>query len=330
MTKQTRIKFFVFLLIAKVSFSAFAQTVPTFEALHGAAREFSTAMALSLPLNASLGLNWSDAYIGQFFPSLVPSFGIGGSYGVTSMDRGIMESLATPLGLGGRLPNVARFPFPGYTAEARIGGFFLPFDVGVKFGHLGPVRNPFGGRDALRVNYTMIGADIRYAVLYRPLLPTISVGFGFNYLTGGIGGGVGASQAFSFVSGGETRTVSIAAPQVDLNWRTFSFDFKAQISQSFLLVTPFMGIGASYARSRAGFEMSGDVTGDFGYLAAGELHDINVTGGGLSSQVYTNAFSARLFGGIGFTMGVFRLDFTGIYSFRDGNYGASVGLRFQL
>ena len=46
---------------------------------------FSEAMALSLPFNSTIGLNWSDAYIGQFL-RLPPHFGAGLSVGVTALN----------------------------------------------------------------------------------------------------------------------------------------------------------------------------------------------------------------------------------------------------
>ena len=41
---------------------------------------FATAAASSLPLETSVGLNWSDAYIGQF-----PHFGIGLTVGAATI-----------------------------------------------------------------------------------------------------------------------------------------------------------------------------------------------------------------------------------------------------
>jgi hypothetical protein len=97
--------------------------------------DFSEKMAKSLPFNSSLGLNWSDAYIGKIFPSVPPHFGIGGSFGFTTMDLPALKTLAGQLGYG--MPfTTDRLFFPVYTLEGRLGGFFLPFDIGVKFGTL--------------------------------------------------------------------------------------------------------------------------------------------------------------------------------------------------
>jgi len=319
MYKRTKTALFAVLLIVKVSFSGFALAPTQLGDLQRVAENFSSSLAESLPLNASLGLNWSDAHIGKLFPGLPPSFGIGVSAGFTTLDMSPIIELADLLGFGGRLPNIDRMPFPGYTAEVRIGGLFLPFDIGFKFGYLPPLEI-----SNFDINYFLIGGDIRYAVLNRPLLPIISIGVGFNYMRGGIGGRVRGTE-LNFVNHlGDL--IELEPSEVNLTWRTYSLDFRAQISKSFLIVTPYLGVGASYSWSRAGYEMEADISG----LSGIDMEGITVTGAGVSSDFDNTAFNFRVFGGIAFNLVVFRLDFTGMYSFLDNNFGASLGFRFQL
>ena len=329
MNKCAKIGFLAVILITKLSFSAFAQATDLAD-LQRAASNFSSSIAESLPLNASLGLNWSDAHIGRIFPGFPPSFGVGVSAGVTTIELSDVEALATQLGFGGNLPNMTRMPFPGYTAEVRIGGFILPFDVGFKFGYL-----PSLDLADFHIDYFLIGGDIRYAILNRPFLPRISIGVGFNYMRGGVGGRVGADQTFDFVTpDGINRYITLESPNVDLNWRTRSLDFRVQVSHSFFIVTPYIGLGVSYAWSRAGYEVRANVSGDIDevadYLRELGLDGMNVSDTRISSHVNNTALGLRAFGGISLNLAVFRLDFTGLYSFLDGNYGASIGFRFQL
>jgi len=322
MKKQTRIALLAILLIAKISLSGFAQATELRD-LQRAAANFSSSLADSLPLNSSLGLNWSDAHIGKLFPSIPPSFGVGVSLGFTTIELSDMNTLADYLGFGG-LPNMNRMPFPGYTVEARIGGLFLPFDIGFKFGYL-----PSLEFSNFSIDYFLIGGDIRYAILNRPFLPRVSVGVGFNYMRGSIGGSAGSGMSFS----GGGHTIDISSPDVNLNWSTRSLDFTLQVSQSFLIVTPYLGLGATYAWSRTGYEVRANVSGQVDevntYLSSQGI-DMDVSSTGMSSDFNNTAFGFRVFGGISLNMAVIRLDFTGIYSFLDGNYGASIGLRFQL
>lgn len=335
MNKRIKIGFFALILLVGISLSGFSQTPPDLKNIQKAVASFSGDLAKSLPFNSSLGLNWADAYIGKVFPSIPPHFGIGGSFGFTTMELPIMKELAGYLGYN--LPfDIGKMFLPAYAAEGRLGGFFLPFDVGFKFGYLPPVG--LWSTD-LNMNYLMVGADIRYAILdgkSKVILPTISIGVGVNYLKGGVGGKVGSDQTISY--GAESFTLS--KPDINLKWDTLSLDFKAQISKSFLIITPYLGIGASYAWSHAGYSVDATVTDGGGgtvdipainsYLSSLGLDGVDVDSSGISSIIKNSAFNLRAFGGFSLNLMVFRLDFTGLYSFRDNNYGASFGFRFQL
>lgn len=333
MNKQTKIKIFALFLIFAVSFSAFAADPPSLKDLQKGVASFSKNLAETLPFNSSLGLNWSSAYVGKFLPSIPPHFGVGGSFGFTTMDTPAMKTLAGFL--DSKLPvSVSFLPLPAYTAEARIGGFILPFDVGVKYGYLPPAEL-FG----IGTNYLLLGADIRYALLDKPILPKVSIGVGFNYLEGGIS--VKTGSGFSLAYGG--HSISMEKPKTEFTWATKSLDFKAQVSQSFLIITPYIGVGASYAWSEAGYSVTANVKNDTGvtitkddidtinaYIKSQGVDSINVNSKGISSIIENSSFNMRAFGGLSLNITVFKIDFTALYSILDNNFGGSLGLRFQL
>jgi hypothetical protein len=313
-------------LVFLVSLQAFPQN-KTMSGLQKSASKFSDAMVESLPFNASLGLNWSDAYIGKIFPGAPPHFGIGVSAGFTTIDMSAAEDLAKNLGFGIDL-DMAKLPLPAYAAEGRIGGFFLPFDIGFKYGYLPPVGLLGTGVD---MNYTMVGGDIRYAITEGGvIMPVISVGVGLNYLSGGIGTKVGGAQSYTFDNG--AKTLNINAPEVDLMWKTLALDFKVQASKTFFILTPYLGLGATYAWSEAGYEAKGTITGDLSDAKADStFKDIDFNGTKkMSSITEESGFGIRAFGGLSLKLAVIKLDLTGLYNFMDGNYGASFGVRFQL
>lgn len=327
---------FTMLLVAGISCAAFAQATDLSQ-VQGSLADFSDEAARSLPFHASMGLNWSDAYIGKIFPSLPPHFGAGLAAGFTTMDAPAIKTLAGHLGY--TLPgNGERLYYPSYTAEARIGGFFAPMDLGVKFGYLPSWGLPGGKTD---VSSLLAGGDIRFAILdgkANMLLPNVSLGAGVNYLKGGVRGESGLTQTFNLGD----DALALKNPTVNLTWESLSLDVKAQISKSFLILTPYLGAGASYAWTTTGYSTDADVTlngaplsqvlitGIQGLLNIAGLGDINVTQSGISSELDKNAFSFRLFGGISVNLLVVRLDVTGLYSIPNGDYGATVGLRFQL
>ncbi|MDR3333351.1 MAG: hypothetical protein LBT13_00470 [Treponema sp.] len=303
--------------------------------LQDAVGNFSDQLAKSLPFNASLGLNWSDAYIGKLIGELPPHFGVGISGGLTTMDFDAFDDLVGYFGIN--MPfSLKHILIPAYAVEARVGGFFLPFDVGLKFGWLPQV----GFGSDFTINYTLLGADFRYAVLDRKFLPKVSVGVGVNYLGGGFGTTInGMIRDFTF----DSHTLSLTDPELGLSWQSTSLDFTAQVSKSIFIITPYLGLGLSHAWSHAGYTVNSalsyndqPVTGDVLAALNRDLKNAGITGiddldqNGFSSMGVVTAWGLRVFGGISFNLAVLRLDITGMFNFFDANFGGTLGMRFQL
>ncbi|MDR1324784.1 MAG: hypothetical protein LBK00_01970 [Treponema sp.] len=334
----------------------FSQTPTPLTDLQKGVNEFSESLVKSLPFNAAIGLNWSDAYIGKVFPSLPPHFGVGVSMGMTSMKIGAFTELLNVFDVGalGSLGNLAFMPLPAYAAEARVGGVFLPFDLGFKFGMLPEGSLPLG--DA-KLNYTLLGASLRIAPLElllsgNPLLlvlPSISVGVGVNHLSGGIGDiSIGKSMEFTFGTGTIPYKLKIDQPKLGLSWETTALDFTLQASKSLLIITPYIGVGVSSAKSKAGYGVTTKVTytDDSGSqqdltnaanldslknnLETAGLGGIDVDANGFKSIIEDKGVSVRAFGGLSFNLAVIRIDLTGMFNFTDQNWGVSLGTRFQL
>jgi len=147
----------------------------------------ASTLSATLPFNSTLGLNWSDAYIGQLL-GVPPHFGVGVSAGATTVQADEIKTLLTTLGVDtGAFPRIV--PIPAAVAEARIGGFLLPFDIGVKGGYIPPdlgktIKDATGG---LNLDYLAAGADLRFALIKgNLLLPRVSLGVGVNYMKGGL------------------------------------------------------------------------------------------------------------------------------------------------
>jgi hypothetical protein len=301
---------------------------------------FSEAMAKSLPFNSTIGLNWSDAYIGNFF-EIPPHFGVGVAVGATTMEFGAVNDLlglfGSDLGAFGLKSEIGNggFVLPAYTAEARIGGFFLPFDLGFKIGYL-PKMDSIAGLD-----YLLVGGEIRYALLKgNVILPKVSIGLGVNYLSGGISAKLDKGQEFEVVPG-SGDTIIIDDPTLNFKWQSTSIDFKAQVSKSFLIITPYLGLGASWASSKVEYDIDSNIT-TIGFT---NLDDANAalkaaglptvgSNGFSGSQEFTDKWGFRAFGGLSVNLAVIRLDLTGMVNFLDLNnyaaFGATFGVRFQL
>ena len=238
-----------------------AQTDIDFVDLEADIQAFADGVASSLPLNASVGLNWSDAYIGQF-----PHFGVGLTVGASTIPFEAARPVLDGLGLTDQIINNPSFeyiskygmPLPAYAAEVRIGGLIIPFDAGVKVGILPPDWSPGDIFAGLELDYMNLGFDVRMPVIEeRGLIPEVSIGGGYNYLRANIG--------FAGILGGDlnigtfehpdptndqTWTVSMTDPTVNYEWSANVIDLKAQVSKGLLFFRPYEGVGASVGFGR--------------------------------------------------------------------------------
>ncbi|MDR2543453.1 MAG: hypothetical protein LBC80_08420 [Treponema sp.] len=308
--------------------------------------KFTDSVAQAMPFYSTMGLNWSDAYIGQII-DLPPNFGIGISAGATTMNfasvNDLMRMFRVELPISGGISSLG-LPLPGYTVEGRIGGIVLPFDIGVKFSYIQP--DAFGSvvglmarRPNFEMKHTLIGADIRYALLHYKVLPVrLSVGAGFNYLDGGITATVSAPLAFSFTdSNDHYYTLNSTESQLGVEWKTKTLEFKTQFSFPLKIITPYAGVGVSYAWSQAGYRVktsqltvSGGELSDFEKYLLDEFKLSSVSETGFETIKKFTSFNSRVFGGFSFNFAVVRLDLTTMYDLVGNNLGATLGLRFQL
>ena len=344
------------LLLAPVAL--FAQTDVDFASLEQDIQNFANGVASSLPLNASVGLNWSDAYIGQF-----PHFGVGLTLGASTIPFDAAVPVLDALSLTDTItgdPNFAPLiqygmPLPAYAAEARLGGLLFPFDVGVKAGVMPPdtsLGKLFPNAEALQpldIDYLNLGFDVRMPIVEeRGFIPEVAVGGGYNYLRAKIG--------FDGILGGDlnigtfehpdptvdqTWDVSLTDPVVNYEWSANVIDLKAQVSKGLLFFRPYAGLGASIGFGRAGSGFESELTG----ITEEEIQQINDAADALGygevipelsgtsfylSAPMTGGWSFRAFGGVALNILIVKLDLTAMYDFLAGNYGATVGVRVQL
>jgi len=326
----------IFLFTSAPAFSQYSSQ--TIDDLQKAVDTFSRDITKSLSFNSTMGLNWSDAFIGKLFPSAPPHFGFGFSIGATFLNidsiNGLLQNFDTDIPVDLALG----LPLPGYTFEARLGGIILPFDVGFKFGLL-PDSIPILDSYGIGIDYMLIGGDIRYSFFDKVPVLRLSAGIGINHLRGGISTTIPAGiPAFSFDNpvSNITHTLNVPDPVIGLRWKTTVFEAKAQASIKIPVISPYLGFGLSYARSEAGYEVKSNITvdgdpisDDIKRLLQG-LGITSITDSGFDSMINQSAFNIRVYGGLSFNIAVIRLDFTGMYNFMTSDLGITLGLRFQL
>ncbi len=322
----------VALLAALAALPVGAQTFAEYEE---GFQDFADGVASALPLNAAVGLNWSDAYIGNF-----PHFGVGVAVGAATMPWDSFEKVEDMLAtdIAGEYPALQDWgvPIPALAIEARVGGLLLPFDVGVKVGFL-PEDSKAMLPSGVTADYLMFGADVRYALLKGGgVIPAVSIGAGYTYLKG--------SVAMADVLGGTTtitdvgsHVISVTDPDVTFDWQASVIDLKAQVSKSLLVLTPYAGVGASLAVAKAGGGLAAEVLVDGVSPDQDLIEEIEEALGedfdpdeGFFVTSEATGWTFRAFGGVSVNILMLKLDLTGMYNFSSGTFGASLSGRVQF
>jgi len=323
---------------------AFAQT-QNFSVFQSDMQSFASGAASALPLESSVGLNWSDSYIGQF-----PHFGIGLSVGAATLPYSAIKNAVNDFAPGG-LPSdlsilqTLGIPVPGYTIDLRIGGFVLPFDIGLKFGYIPP--NSFSSFNGAKIDYTVFGLDVRYALVKeKGIIPMISVGLGYTYMKGDVAvpGVLGSSIDIQNLSlNGHTYDIQFSNPSLNMFWNSNVIDAKIQVSKNLFIITPYIGLGMSYGISHAGGGMQSQmqVSTDGGAAAPvtqAQLDQFNSAFGtnftlqnpGFGVNASANGFATRLFGGLSLNLFIFKLGLGMEYELLSGSLAGMINARIQF
>ncbi len=350
--KRTILLFLVLVLFGTLVTGVFAQTstpVDLIEDFKEGFQDFSDDVASVLPMNSTIGLNWSDPYIGQLI-ALPPNLGVGVTMGVTGIPYDSIETILVDT-LGGSesdIPSVIRdygLPLPAIAIDARLGGFVLPFDLGFKIGFIPKTITDQIGDD-ISIDFLLIGGDIRYRVMKQRfvVIPEVSVGVGYNYLKGSAEFGGVLPSLFEitlpapptdYTAWSEGDKLTLSSPDFFIEWETQVIDLKAQASWSILFLQPSVGIGASYGMSEVGggakseVQLNGaPISSDAKQALKALGFDIEDTSIGVFSDV--NGWAFRLFGGLSVNILVLRIDAGIQYNLIGKNLGASIGARVQL
>ncbi len=329
-------------LACTVIASAAAQDLKTFQT---GFETFSSDFAAVLSYNATTGNIWSDAYIGS-----LPHFGVGASVGITMVPAASVEGLFTSMGVP--LPDQLKeygLPIPATAITAKLGGFFLPFDIGIKAMILPDALKSILSAAKITADYTLLGASLRYAVIKeKGLVPDVSLGASYNRLTGSIAMPLPVTPpSFTFNPGfGPDQTLSVTDPSLEMGFTTDSFDFTAQASKKILFITPYLGAGLSAGKSAVTGGLNATMTYDDGtgpvtlnaagiaalkadLVAAGiTIPEIDATGFMFSKENADPVF--RMYGGFSLDLFIVYLDTMIMYVPVTKSLGANVMLRLQF
>lgn len=269
--------------------SAIQEGAPAFTStINDGLDDFAEELGIAVPQAAVQQNVYADAFIGKVFPSVPPHFAVGFNAGLTHINT---EGLAAAAGKLGIKDIDDNYYFPMMNADVRIGGVFLPFDVGLSFMKLNNLDFAAAGTD-LAIDFFTIAADVRYAILKDGLVkPGLSVGAGYSYNSG------------SFEIGNDDAEASVG-------FKVHTMYVSAQVSKSLNIpvvkigFTPFVGVRAVLSKYDNDYDWK--VKNSMA-VAAANLANVAISGSGSSSQNTFGNFQPQLYGGLGFNFMVVQL-----------------------
>lgn len=295
---------------------------------------FSTDMAQTLPLASNIGLNWNDASMKGF-----PHFGVGITTGMVVIPSESFDDLNQFISLS-EFQELSEYigmgaPLPVYGLDARLGIPVLPMDVGVKLGVVTPALRDMAPVD-FGFEYNLIGGDVRWTVMEgKGFMPELSLGVGYNHLSGAIIMDGPATQTVDISSTGAGTNLNIGTSDIILEWESEVIDLKAQASMKVLMLNFSAGVGYSYGFSTAGGGFDAVVDVDGAAPTASELDQlsaagIDVSSSGLSVLSEVEGGTLRAFGGMGVQLAIVKFDLGAIYGIESGTLGVSTNIRVQF
>ena len=266
--------------------------------------------------NAQLQQNvWADAWIGHILPK--PNFGFGVNAGVSKLKLDSLKSAGNALGMDmSGVPSTMVFPVA--TVDLRVGGFFLPFDVGFTISGLdtskiGPLNKAIS---PAYFDFFTIGGDIRYAVLKGgAILPKVSVGLGVYHMSGHIGAEKDGSAA-----------------EMDFSATTLSLS--AQVSKKLVFFVPFAGARVMFTSSSVNWKAKANwkkILGTSNSLAEAIEYKIlpETFSGGTDKGLFEHVRPV-IYGGFAFDLAVIDITLSGSYDFVSSIPSGAVSIRFAL
>lgn len=263
------------------------------DTISGGFDDFAKQLSVAVPQAATQQNVWADAYIGKIFPSALPHLGGGFNLGLTHIDTSGLKDAIDGLGLDD-VDIKDSYYFPVFTADLRLGGVILPFDFDIAVIKTGTLSTSQFGAD-LSVDLFTIGMDVRYALFEGGIvMPKISVGGGYFYNQG-------------------TFEVDSDYAEANIDYKVHTMYLQAQVSKTFLFITPFLGLRGLVSKSDNSWDWSYNESYANAINTAASAAGITGlktkdSGSYTKSSFDFNAIQPQIFGGVGIRF--FVVDFT--------------------
>lgn len=314
----------ILVLLATIFAPMFSQTTdPDISKISDGLNTFSLELMDVVPNLAVQQGVWSDAYIGKLIPSVPPHFGGGLTFGFAEINpKGLNDSIGELNKLAGKVSSVSgtdkgkEIPslpddliLPTITVDLRVGGIFLPFDLGISIMKVPTVSlNAMGA--GTQIDFFTAGASLRVPITEgNVILPKISLGAGFMYSKGSIGAFIEDDKAF-----------------VSTDFDTKTMFLEAQVSKKLLIFTPFIGARGILSESSNNWAWKYNIS--FAGYTVGKEESGSVSRS--LSDSFKDNFQYQVYGGVALDIFIVQTTISASYDFKNNIWGGNLSLRAKL
>lgn len=281
--------------------------------------DFSQELFKAIPNAQSQQQVYADAWIGSLIPGA--HFGLGVNAGAAAIDARPLKLAANALNIDTEnMPDT--LAFPTVAADIRIGGFILPFDIGLsaltfdttKYGAIDDKLEPSS------IDYFSIGGDLRYAILKGGMFrPKFSVGAGVYHTKG--------SARI------EDNDQKLKRASADLDFSTTTFMLETQASIKLLFFIPFIGGKLLYSKSSLNWNAHANwnniiaSSGDYYQMGISQAQSWGILPTDFGDSYSKTLLHPQIFGGFGLDLFILTATVTASYDFATKTPAAGASVR---
>ena len=288
---------------------------------------FSKNLTYGLIDSSSMQNTWPNSYIGHFFPGF--HLGLGVDFSVATFDASPLFDLTDALGMQdfrqdlkkdfySDIPSFLenKLIFPTASINARIGGFVLPFDIGLSFMSLD--TKDISLSNDFNFKYSNIAGDVRYNFL----------NIGPNLLK------IKASGVLGIYHTAGDLNISDPQDAEKFHYDQTSRSIGAQADVKTIFLDVFAGLKFLTPLS-ASTELS--ASPNWSYITKTSGAEAAIINSILPKEIKKSNeinpfdyFHPVIFGGLGFSLFLFKIGLGASYNFESENVGANFSIRLAI
>lgn len=283
--------------------------------------EFADELDDSIMNTQTLQNVWAESWIGMLIPN--KKFGFGINAGAAALDITALKDAASALAIDEADDLRDTLAFPTATADLRLGGFILPFDIGLTFSTVDSSK--IGALDdaisPCEFDYFSVGGDLRYCLLNKGsklIHARVSVSGGGYYTKGSV----------KVADDGDSSS------SASMDFSSTTLFLGAQASAKVFCFVPFVGGRLAVAKTKIDWAVHADwlnILEDDGNGYVAKAIKYNILPSDFDESLESGwILHPQVYGGFGIDLFVVDITVSGSYDFVKQIPGAAVSVRLSI